>query len=495
MTTTLERLAELVRIAESRAKAQRLGGDVRAAGDALKVAEARAEAAQARVREERSICVRELKQSCDEARLLHEMTIKLAQCKNYVPSNDEAERLVQTARAEIEAKRVKAQETLDAIARESAETQKALQTALERYTELRRELERILPEQATEFRDTDQLVSGVGRLFPASQIAELSREIDDGSNHFGFLDTREQKAQLMIWIGRLRRLQGMDFAEGSEESLAMEQIFRRLVGLSKQYMPGYIDAFQEGYSADWDQYIVEAQEIFRQAAEGAQRDREARAAREEQAVRDQERRRLTRESYHEAFTHLCATVSAHALPEHGVDEFLASLARVVNLGGAAEPEVLRLVRPFREVIAGGDFRVLRKHLDRVRDDEIRVEEDAALRERLRELIAQTRGRKALMIGGAAREDARKSLHQFFEFGNLEWESYEGSRPVLMRSLEQRVRNRGVDLVLILKEYVAHAVPETLRPLCQEFGITCVMVEHGYGAHQVAEAIRTGQKPA
>ena len=74
----------------------------------------------------------------------------------------------------------------------------------------------------------------------------------------------------MIWIGRLRRLQGMNFAEGGEETQAMEGIFRRLVGLSKQYMPGYIDAFQEGYVADWDQYIIDAQEQFRLAVDASQ---------------------------------------------------------------------------------------------------------------------------------------------------------------------------------------------------------------------------------
>ena len=69
----------------------------------------------------------------------------------------------------------------------------------------------------------------------------------------------------------------------------------------------------------------------------------------------------------------------------------------------------------------------------------------------------------------------------------------GTRPALMKSLEQRVRNRGVDLILILKEFVAHHVPERLRPLCQESGIPCLMVEHGYGANQIAEALRSGLK--
>jgi hypothetical protein len=495
MTPTLERLAELVRQAESKARAQRLGGDVRQAGDALRLAETRASESQRRLREDRPIRLRELKQAIDEDKLLREMTIKLAQCKNYLESDDEAGRLVQSARAEIEVKRVEAQKDLDSIVREAAESQKALQAALDKYSELRKEMDRLLPQLASDFTDTDRLVSSVSKLFPSSQIPELSKEIEDGSVHFGVLEAREQKAQLMIWIGRLRRLQGMNFAEGGEETVALETIFRRLVGLSKQYMPGYIDAFQEGYVADWDQYIVDAQEQFRLAAESSSRDRELKAVREEQAQRDLERKRQSQVLYRDALRDLKAVIAAHALPGEGMDEFLAALSRVVNLGGGSDNELLDLVKPYRELITGGDFRVLRKHLDRVRDEDTKVEEDSALRHQFAELIAQTKGKKAVMIGGAAREDARRTLQRFFEFDDLDWEPYEGTRPALMKSLEQRVRNNGVHIVLILKEFVAHHVPERLRPLCQEVGIPCLMVEHGYGANQVAEALRSILKPA
>lgn len=493
MTPTLERLAELVRQAESKARAQRLGGDVRQAGDALQVAEVRASKAQRRMREDRPIRLRELKQSIDEDKLLKEMTTKLAQCKSYLESDEEAMKLVLAARAEIEVKRVEAQKDLDAIVKEAAESQKILQAALEKYAELRKELDRLLPQLAADFTETDQLVSGVAKLFPSSQIPELAKEIDDGSVHFGALEAREQKAQLMIWIGRLRRLQGMNFAEGGEETIALEMIFRRLVGLSKQYMPGYIDAFQEGYVADWEQYIVDAQEQFRLAAEFSVRDRELKVARDGQALRDLEKKRQSQVQYKDAFRDLRAVIAAHALPEEGMDEFLAALSRVVNLGGGSDTELLDLVKPYREQITGGDFRVLRKHLDRIRDEDSRVVEDSTLRQQFAELIAQTKGRKVVMIGGAAREDARRTLCQFFEFDELEWEPYEGTRPALMKSLEQRVKNRGMDILLILKEYVAHHVPERLRPLCEESGIPCLMVEHGYGANQVAEALRIGLK--
>ena len=97
------------------------------------------------------------------------MTIKLAQCKNYLESDDEAGRLVQSARAEIEVKRAEAQRDLDSIIREAADSQKTLQQTLDKYTELRKELDRLLPQLANDFTETDRLVSGVARLFPSSQ--------------------------------------------------------------------------------------------------------------------------------------------------------------------------------------------------------------------------------------------------------------------------------------------------------------------------------------
>jgi hypothetical protein len=316
-------------------------------------------------------------------------------------------------------------------------------------------------------------------------------EIEDGAVHFGVLDSREQKAQLMIWIGRLRRLQSTNASRPAEEVQQLETIFRRLVSLSKQYMPGYIDAFQEGYTADWELYIADAQEQFRQASDQGRRDRELRQQRDEQLAREVVKKKQSREASLAAIGDLRAVISSHRLPEEGMDEFFEVLARVVNLGGAGEPELLSLVRPFRDQINGSDFRALRKHLDRIQEDEDKLGETASMRERYQELIALTRGRKALLIGGAVREDARRSLQQTFEFDELEWEPYEGNRPAALKSLEQRVKNRGMDLVLILKDFVGHVVSERLRPLCEEFEIPCLMVEHGYGAHQVGETLRTG----
>jgi hypothetical protein len=492
MMPELERLAALARRAEANAKAQKLEKETQLAVERLRLAEEKARAASHRASEEQPGFRRELDEAEREEKVLIDLVQKIVQYKFALgPEDNEAENQILTARTKIEAKRKEAKARIDEISRAVEEAQRELTTARDKYQGLRKELDRLLPDLAEKFADSDRLIAEAEIYLPAGQIKGLTAEIEDGAVHFGVLDSREQKAQLMIWIGRLRRLQSTNASRPTEEVQQLETIFRRLVSLSKQYMPGYIDAFQEGYTADWELYIADAQEQFRQASDQGRRDRELRQQRDEQLAREVVKKKQSREASLAAIADLRAVISSHSLPDEGMDEFFEVLARVVNLGGAGEPELLSLVRPFRDQINGSDFRALRKHLDRIQEDEEKVGETAAMRERYQELIALTRGRKALLIGGAVREDARRSLQQTFEFDELEWEPYEGNRPAALKSLEQRVKNRGMDLVLILKDFVGHVVSERLRPLCEEFEIPCLMVEHGYGAHQVGETLRTG----
>ncbi|HEY2154599.1 MAG TPA: hypothetical protein VGH33_03150 [Isosphaeraceae bacterium] len=492
MMPELERLAALARRAEASAKAQKLERETQAAVDRLRQAEERVRVVAQRVADEQPTARRELDEAEKEDKVLGELTQKIAQYRFALDSDSrEAEDQIVAARAKIDGKRKDAKARLDEITKAVDEAQRELTVARDKYQGLRKELDRLLPELAERFAEGDQLVSEVELFLPSGQIRGLMAEIEDGATHFGALEAREQKAQLMIWIGKLRRLQSTNASRPQDEIQQLESIFRRLVSLSKQYMPGYIDAFQEGYTADWDLYIADAQEQFRISSEQGRRDRETRQQREDQAAREAARKKVSRESALVAIEDLRAVIATHKIPDDGLDEFNAVLARVVNLGGSSEPELLELVRPFRELITGSDLRTLRKHLDRIQDEEDKLGESAAVRERYRELIALTRGRRALMIGGAVREDARRSLQQTFEFDELEWEPYEGNRPAALNSLEQRVKNRGIDLVLILKNFVGHSVSERLRPLCEENDIPCLMVEHGYGAQQVGETLRAG----
>ena len=282
-------------------------------------------------------------------KILNDLVQKIAQYRSSLDSDArEAEDQILTARSKIDAKRKDAKARLDEITRLSDEAQRELTAARDKYQGLRKELDRLLPELAEKFADGDKLIGEVELFLPSGQIRGLSAEIEEAALHFGFLDASEQKAQLMIWIGKLRRLQMTNASRPGEEVQQLESIFRRLVSLSKQYMPGYIDAFQGRAGTS-------TSPTPRNSAWPASRRRRDRGSGSSaRSWRPATRPARTSRGAYYGHRGPPRVIATHKLPDDGLDEFNAVLARVVNDGTAGGPA--RLVRPFRELITGGDFR-------------------------------------------------------------------------------------------------------------------------------------------
>jgi hypothetical protein len=494
MTPSLERLSEMVRLAEAKSRAQKLGVEARQAAENLRAAEERARIADKRLHEERPPRQKAREEADADDLKLKDLTRKIAQMLSTgAISRDDARTYTaecESSQAEIDLKRRTAISELEAMNRAALEARHALQAAMEVYTQTRKELDRLQPQLAADFAGDDRLARSAEMLLPAGQIHALAREIDDATTHFGMLDNREQLAQLTIWIGRYRRLQALDLPDLSEEERALlTRLFPRLVGISKQYEPGYIEAFRQGFNTDWDAYVADAEAQMHAATENSRRGKDSENRRREVQARDAERKIQARESAQSAMEELKGVISRYHLPDEGVEEFQSTLARVISGFGAADPGMIELVAPYRDLLTGAEFRAVRKNLDRIKQEEDKS--DDSLHEQYADLLALTKGRRVLMIGGSAREDMRRTLERVFQFDELDWENYEGSRPAFLESLEQRVKNRGVDMVLILKSFIAHHVPERLRPLCEQNDIPCLMVEHGYGPAQVGDTIRRG----
>ncbi len=500
MCRALDRLAGMVQQAESRTRAQKLGQETRQAAERLATAEDRMRAADRHLAETRPVATRDLeKADADDARL-KDLTRKLAQLLGTLDPGDRetATKEVEVAKQEIATLRKSAQESLETAVREADAARKELKAACEEYQKLRKELDVLLPHLSNDFATGDRLIRDSGMFFPAGQIQALGREVEDGERHFGLLDKSQQFAQLKIWIGRFRRLQswvesGEPTGLSDDEVQLLREIFPKLVGISKQYMPGYIEAFSRSFETDWDAYVNEAAEQLQQAIDSIRRDRDVESRRREAVARETEQRKLAREAGLTALGELRQIVEE---PEFAEDDerrerFFAVLDATVKGLGMSDPQLLELLRPHAELLTGNPYRGLRRNLERPDPEAARQEEIEALREQYASLRAATRGRNAIMIGGDIREEKRRALRQVFEFDDLEWVPYESARPAQIKSLEQRVRNHGMDLVLILKEFVGHHVSDSLRPLCEEHGIPCLMVEHGYGTQQVAEALRRG----
>ena len=394
MTPALERLAELVRQAEAKTRARKIEGETQHAAEHFRTAELRARRAVERLRVVRPAGLRALEQSDVDEQLLKDLVRKLALYKSSLGSETDAERLIAASQAEIERTRQQARAELEEVTREVEEARRELRGATDLYRQLRREIDRLQPELAEPFAAEDRLLWDAEAHFPGGQLGLLAHEVDAGLNVFGSLNKLEQYARLKVWIGRFRFYQASQDreAEPTEELQALShKVFHQLKYLSRQYEPGYIEAFRQDYSTDWSVYVAEAQEQLLQAIEAGRRVRDA----ETHSLRDREPG-LERASSSAStvsrtvgpasplksvspapspvsppstLAELTALLARLRLPDEGLDQFLAALKQAVDQVGATHPDLLRVVLPYREYITGDDgLATLRRKLEQIQLD-------------------------------------------------------------------------------------------------------------------------------
>src|SRR6516162_3860449 len=287
MTPSLERLAELVRQAEAKTRARKIESETQQAAEQFRMAELRARRGVERLRSVRPASIRALEQADTDEHLLKDLVRKLAQFKSSLESQADAEQLITTSQTEIERTRKRARADLEEVTREVDEARRELRTALDQYRQLRRELDRLQPDLADQFAALDRVLWDAEGHFPGGQLQLLAHEVDAGLSGFGSLGKLEQYARLKVWIGRFRSYQASHDrdAEMTEELQALShRVFHQLKWLSRQYEPGYIEAFRQDFSTDWSAYVAEAQEQLLQAIETGRRNRDA----ESQSARDRE---------------------------------------------------------------------------------------------------------------------------------------------------------------------------------------------------------------
>src|SRR5208337_4853223 len=236
------RLAELVRQAEAKTRARKIEGETQQAADQFRSTELAARQAVERLRTVRPASLRAIEQADTDEHLLKDLVRKLAQFKSSLESQTDAEQLIATSQAEIERTRKQARADLEEVTRAVEEARRELRTALDQYRQL------------------------------------LAHEVEAGLNGFPALGKLEQYARLKVWIGRFRCYQAAHDRETdtTEDLQALgHRVFHQLKWLSRQYEPGYIEAFRQDYSTDWGTYVAEAQEQLVQAIEAGRRGRDA----------------------------------------------------------------------------------------------------------------------------------------------------------------------------------------------------------------------------
>ncbi len=403
MTPALEKLSELVRQAEAKTRARKIEGETQHAAELFRTAELRARCAVERLRVVRPTGMRALEQADTDEQLLKELVRKLALYKSSLASEADAERLIAASQAEIERTRRQTRLDVEEVTREVEEARRELRGATDQYRQLRREIDRLQPELAEQFAAEDRLLWDAEAHFPGGQLQLLSHEVDAGMNAYGSLGKLEQYARLKVWIGRFRYYQASHDrdAEMTEELQALShRVFHQLKYLSRQYEPGYIEAFRQDFSTDWAAYVAEAQEQLIQAIEAGRRNRDAEshAARDRDSATDRTAAAGTLVASRAGASPPATAAAAPAprprrplssssrrsscgtrLPEEGLEEFLETLRQAIDDVGTTHPELLRLALPFREYIEGDDgLGVLRRNLERIqaRRDETAARESS-----------------------------------------------------------------------------------------------------------------------
>ncbi len=393
MTPALEKLAELVRQAEAKTRARKIEGETQHAAELFRATELRARRAVERLRVVRPANIRALEQADTDEQLLKELVRKLALYKSSLASETDAERLIAASQAEIERTRRQCRLDLEEVTREVEEARRELRVATDQYRQLRKEIDRLQPELAEQFAAEDRLLWDAEAHFPGGQLQLLAHEVDAGLSAFGTLGKLEQYARLKVWIGRFRFYQAAHErdAEQTEEHQALShRVFHQLKYLSRQYEPGYIEAFRQDFTTDWAAYVAEAQEQLLQAFENGRRNRDAESqlSRDREAATDRAsppgaiaaapRAVVTvpppaspsaaavARTNANCLAELKSLVARARLPDEGLDEFLDMLKQAVNDVGTTHPELLRLALPFREHIDGDDgLDALRRNLERI----------------------------------------------------------------------------------------------------------------------------------
>ena len=387
MTPSLERLAELVRQAEAKTRARKIENETQQAAEQFRAAELRARRAVERLRTVRPASMRALEQADTDEQVLKDLVRKLAQFKSSLDSDVAAEELIATSQVEIERTRKQARTQLEEVSRDVNEARRELRMALDQYRQLRRELDRLQPELADQFADLDRLLWDAEGHFPGGQLQLLAHEVDAGLGPFAALGKLEQYARLKVWIGRFRFYQATHErdAEMSEELQNLgHRVFHQLKWLSRQYEPGYIEAFRQDYSTDWAAYVAEAQEQLVQAIEATRRGRDGESSRSRD--RDREHAHTTDRTTPSAqppraapvgvavspvlsrpssLTQLRLFLTRVRLPEE-LDRFLEIVRQTVDELGSNNPHLMALIYPYRRHLAGdGELESLRHNLDQI----------------------------------------------------------------------------------------------------------------------------------
>ncbi|MFZ5478375.1 MAG: hypothetical protein ACOZNI_16525 [Myxococcota bacterium] len=288
------------------------------------------------------------------------------------------------------------------------------------------------------------------------------------------LPSEAQRALAGALAARLRTLQEVAFPEDRRIAHA----FGILSAFMKKARPGFVSGLSRTHRPARETWEADAEAFFERLYDMLPTPAED-APNVQRALQSVER----------------LVAELETAPDEVRDAISAQLRRDVGAllaqgVSARNPRLVRVVAPAASALDGGEFRALRRA---IRDEQEAAREEASEDEAPADLPADwawwpmTRARRAVMIGGSPRELNRARLEKVFGFAELDWLPAEFRRNSL-QTIRDRVKNGGVDMVIILRSFVGHDADQVILPACREAGVGWVSVEQGYGVVRVRQAI-------
>jgi len=162
-------------------------------------------------------------------------------------------------------------------------------------------------------------------------------------------------------------------------------------------------------------------------------------------------------------------------------DFRQRLSTLLALGLApTETRLVRLAMPYLPALDGGGFGKLRRAVLKALEAEVPPAPEQEQLPAEWPCWSQTRGQRAVLLGGIPRAERRKRLQEVFGFASLEWLPDIGIRRV--HALTERMQAGSLDLVIVLRAFTSHTVSakafEAETPQCR------VILADNYGVNQV-----------
>lgn len=323
-----------------------------------------------------------------------------------------------------------------------------------------------------------------------ADVQELIREAERGIQFLDSLSVKSRSAQIAIWAGKARlmqnKLEGWKEMIPSEFFQKMHVFFGKLTTVTRDTECEWIDALKRSYDTDWERYIEEQE---RKLQLNLQREERARDFLKEPPEERKKGRKVCRRRLREL------TNQEDPDPE----EVRTTLTEGMDLLAFDDPAVQDVAEQFSDFLREDEtFEPLLDVIDEKDQEEQGSEEEAGDQFEVHprptvgpsveeEVLQETRGKRAVVIGGDVTGEWKRRVARSFEFKDFDWFSPDQS-DMSVRDFINRKNVSGCDIVFLMKSQMDGSYSRTHSIVSDLSGPDVLIVEQGVGVAPIRDAI-------